>query len=410
MRRSVLVGVIAIVVVIVAAALVAYYYSTAPRPVTQVKETIEVGSYQSFTGVDAANGIEIVWVLQKAVEDTNKEGGVYVAEYGRKLPLRLTILDDASSPSVAAECVEKLINYYHVDFIIGGHDTKINTAAMQQAKKYNVLFITSFTWGFDFKSVGYKLGLCIFTNPDVIMRMWYEILAHVKAPKTLAIILEDNYDGRAVGNALKELAKEYGFTIPVEDYYQPGISEFAPIITKLKASKAEHVFFHGFTSDLAAFVRQTKEMGYDWKFLCTIKGGWPIEFYKAAGKDSNYVVADGFFHGAFPYPGAKELWDAFIASWGKFSVGSPMYYAAPQVLVQAIEKAGTLNAEKIVETVKKQGPWQTVMGPLQFDEDGFAAIRPIALQWYNGELHLIYPFDIAAKELVYPAPPWSQRG
>ncbi|MDW8024169.1 MAG: amino acid ABC transporter substrate-binding protein [Nitrososphaerota archaeon] len=406
MRRSIILGVVAIVVIVIAAS--AYYYSTiVSKP---VKETIEIGSFQSFTGADAANGIEIVWVLQKAVKDVNEKGGVYVAEYGRRLPVRLTLLDDASSPATAAECTEKLIKYYRVDFIIGGHDTKINTAAMEQAKKYNVLFIQSFTWGFDFKTVKHPLGLDIFVNPGDIMKIWYELLVHVNAPKTLAIILEDNYDGRAVGDALKQLAKEYGFTIPVEDYYQPGIAEFAPIITKLKTSNAEHVFFHGFTVDLAAFVKQTKEMGYNWKYLCTIKGGWPIEFFKAAGRDSDYVVSDGFFHGSFPYPGAKELWDDFRASFGKFSVGSPLYYAAPQVLFQAIEKAGTLNAEKVVETVKKQGPWSTVMGPLTFDEDGFAAIRPIALQWFNGELSLIYPFDIAPKQLVYPAPPWSQRG
>lgn len=408
MRRSVIVG-IAILIVIIVAALAYYYYSLTTTGVP-TKETIEVGTFQSLTGVDAANGIEIAWVLQKAVRDINDRGGVYVAEYGRKLIVRLTLLDDQSSPAVAAECTEKLIKYYHVDHIIGGHDTKINTAAMEIAKKYNVLFITSFTWGFDFKAVKHPLGLCIFTNPDVIMRMWYEILVNAKAPKTLAIILEDNYDGRAVGEALKQLAKEYGFTIPVEDYYQPGIAEFSSIIVKLKAANAEHIFFHGFTSDLAAFVKQTKEMGYNWKFLCAIKGGWPIEFYKTAGRDSDYVVSDGFFHGSFPYPGAKELWDSFQASFGKFSVGSPLYYSAPQVLFQAIEKSGTLNAEKIVETVKKEGPWTTVMGPLKFDEDGFAGISPIALQWYNGELSPIFPPSLAAKQLVYPAPPWDQRG
>lgn len=407
MRKSIVIG-IAIVVIVVIAAVVYYLGIGVPR--APIKDTIEVGTFQSLTGIDAANGIEIAWILQKAVHDVNEKGGVYVAEYGRRLPVRLTLLDDASNPAVAAEATEKLVKYYHVDFIIGGHDTKINTAAMEIAKKYNVLFITSFTWGFDFKAVKHPLGLCIFTNPDVIMRMWYDILVNAKAPKTLAIILEDNYDGRAVGEALKQLAKEYGFTIPVEDYYQPGVCEFSSIIAKLKAANAEHVFFHGFTIDLAAFVKQTKEMKYNWKFLCAIKGGWPIEFYKIAGRDSDYVVSDGFFHGSFPYPGAREIWEAFKSSFGKFSVGSPLYYSAPQVLFQAIEKAGTLKAEKIVETVKKEGPWLTIMGPLTFDEDGFAAISTIALQWYNGELYPVHPPQLAAKELVYPAPPWDQRG
>ena len=40
------------------------------------------------------------------------------------------------------------------------------------------------------------------------------------------------------------------------------------------------------------------------------------------------------------------------------------------MIAQAIDKAGSLDPQKVAEDVKSGGPWDTVLGPLSFDEKG----------------------------------------
>ena len=46
-------------------------------------------------------------------------------------------------------------------------------------------------------------------------------------------------------------------------------------------------------------------------------------------------------------------------------------YAAVQIVVQAIEKTGSADdAEAVAATIKSGGPWETVLGPLSYNEKG----------------------------------------
>ena len=45
----------------------------------------------SLTGVNAMTGKEHLWAYKLAIEDINAKGGVYVKEYGKKLPIRLIV-------------------------------------------------------------------------------------------------------------------------------------------------------------------------------------------------------------------------------------------------------------------------------------------------------------------------------
>jgi hypothetical protein len=58
-----------------------------PPPPTEIPDEIRIGDTVSFTGKYAAFG-QGRFGAEAAVEDINKLGGVYVEEYGTKIPLR----------------------------------------------------------------------------------------------------------------------------------------------------------------------------------------------------------------------------------------------------------------------------------------------------------------------------------
>jgi branched-chain amino acid transport system substrate-binding protein len=76
-------------------------------------------------------------------------------------------------------------------------------------------------------------------------------------------------------------------------------------------------------------------------------------------------------------------------------------------LANAIERAGTLEREKLREAIATTN-MMTVRGPIRFKENGTAIIRYGFRQWLNGKNLQIWPKEVAVGELRL-ASPWDKR-
>jgi ABC-type branched-subunit amino acid transport system substrate-binding protein len=75
------------------------------------------------------------------VKDVNAAGGIYVKEYGKKLPVELIIYDDKSDVGTMTKLLEKLIVEDKVDFILPPWGTGMLFAAATIAQKYNYILV-----------------------------------------------------------------------------------------------------------------------------------------------------------------------------------------------------------------------------------------------------------------------------
>ena len=65
-------------------------------------KAILIGTPAPMTGMFAGFGEGCVFGMKAAVEDINKLGGVYLKEYGKKLPVKLIVRDVESDPMKTA--------------------------------------------------------------------------------------------------------------------------------------------------------------------------------------------------------------------------------------------------------------------------------------------------------------------
>ena len=93
---------------------------TAGAAFAKEKKEILIGTNLPMTGILAAAGVEQKWAYEQAVADINKKGGIFVKEYGKKLPVKLIVADDESDPGKAAAVVERMIKMDKVDMLLGG--------------------------------------------------------------------------------------------------------------------------------------------------------------------------------------------------------------------------------------------------------------------------------------------------
>ncbi len=100
------------------------------------KKEIIIGASLPLSGPQAAPGADLKWAYEQAAADVNKGGGIPVKEYGKKLPVKLVILDDESDAGKAASAVEKLIKLEKVDLLLPTHSTPMVIASCITAEKY----------------------------------------------------------------------------------------------------------------------------------------------------------------------------------------------------------------------------------------------------------------------------------
>jgi branched-chain amino acid transport system substrate-binding protein len=84
-------------------------------------------------------------------------------------------------------------------------------------------------------------------------------------------------------------------------------------------------------------------------------------------------------------------------------------YAGCVVYLEAVKRAGTLDADKVRETLLKMET-KTMFGEYKVDADGFqTAHKMVMFQWQDGKKVTIWPDELANGKVRFPTPPWNQR-
>jgi branched-chain amino acid transport system substrate-binding protein len=107
-------------------------------------------------------------------------------------------------------------------------------------------------------------------------------------------------------------------------------------------------------------------------------------------------------------PGAQDYYKRQVAVTGHAPDGwaAPLTYASLQILEQAIEKAGTLDRKKVLDTIVNGGPWNTVSGMIDL-KTHIHEKQWGAGQWQKGQFVGVSPADMAgAQPVIFPKPNW----
>ncbi|MBN2041615.1 MAG: amino acid ABC transporter substrate-binding protein [Spirochaetes bacterium] len=374
-------------------------------------QEIIIGTHLPLTGSGAGSGKEQKWAYEQAVADINKAGGIFVKEFDQKLPVRLIVLDDETNALKAAAAVDTLIKKELVHAILSGQvgDQGV-LPGMITAEKLITYYHGTVIWKHLFLQNNFKWCTMYFEEiPDLGVLPFdiFESLPSSDRPQKIGLYLEDNIDAKAMGDGLEQVAKMKKFKIVLRTTMPISSKNYSEQINEGKKAGVDAIISFATSPDTTTLVRQMKENNFSVKAFQGFKGSWPQAFWDDLDKDAEGILHDGMWSEDYPYEGAKELGDRFYNEFSYRSVSAGMFYALCQTLWQAIEKAGTLNGAKIRQAVL-DNKFQTVNGPVDYDEKGVASFPPAGFQWKQGNRVLVYPFNLTDNK-IEPIVPWNKR-
>ena len=383
-----------------AAALTALFSGSLPA---HAQAPIKIGASLSLTGTYAKPGTYQREGYDVCAEEVNGKGGVL----GRKI--EFVLYDDQSTPATGVKLYEKLITEDKVDAVMGPYSSPITEAVANVSEKYKKVMVSPLAATTSIFKKGRKYIFMVISPAEVYLEGLIDMAAK-RGLKTVAVINEDTLFAKASGAGTADIAKKKGMQVVLHEAYPKGNTDFSALLVKIKALNPDVIAGGTYFDDAVAITRQMRELNVSPRMFGLTVGGDLPEFYDLLKQNAEYVYGATQWDESLPYPGQKE----FVGAYKKKFKREPSYhtaagYAGCLTYVEAVKRAGTLDADKVRDELLKLKT-RTAFGDYAVEADGFQiAHKMVMLQWQDGKRIVVWPDELANGKARFPTPPWTQR-
>jgi branched-chain amino acid transport system substrate-binding protein len=403
--------------------------SVGPRA-ARAADTWRIGALYPLTGGLAVLGNENLNGAQIAVDMINDAGGVA----GRKVEL---VKGDASTPDKAQSEAERLVSAEGVTIVTGTYSSGLSYAASQAVERHDAIFWETGGIADGLTRRGFKnFFRVVFTasqNGQLAATVAKEIIAQRlgAAPASLKVALahEDSDYGTSVASAAEEQARKFGFEVVPRLPYRASTTDLAPLVLRLKSVAPDIIIASSYANDAVLLQRQMRQLGVTMKAFIGTGGiyGLPA-FAEGLG-----TAVNGIFDTEGSANVAESSLDATArAQLAEFkqrfqtATGKPPSYVGTQgfvgtylLLANVLAVTRSTEPAKVREAalaldipeggtalgwgVKFAGPGDEMQG------QNLRAF-PVAQQWQDGKLVVVYPAKARTVEAtMVPLPAWDKR-
>lgn len=380
-------------------------------PVAHSKDKILIGCAISLSG-PYAPGAAMTQIpnYKMWVEEVNAKGGIFVKEYGKRLPVELIIQDDKSEIGTAIKLQERLILQDKVDLLLPPWGTAMHFAVAPVANKYGYPLIGPTISSEKLREVAYKIPYFfgILNMPREQGAALADLLVELNIKKVALIYIADAYGIEWTAKVAPELGVK-GIDVAILKSYPLAVKDLSPLLKSIKAANVDALLGMSYPPDTFLITEQAKAIGLNPKvFYLGVGVAFPVYRDKFGVENVQGIMGAGAWNPKLPFPGAKEYFDRHLKRWGKEPDrwGSAFAYASVQIIEQSIDMTGTLNRKKLRDAIATN-TFPTVIGPVKF-EGGFNLQSPGEIgQWQKDEFEVVASKEKRTAEPIFPKPVWK---
>ena len=385
---------------------------------------IRIGTLYASSGPFAAISMPVYDGIKLWVKQVNAAGGVYVAPYHKKIPVKLSSYDDQSSTATAATLYNQLITQDHVDILMADSGSVLTSVAVPIAKEHKMfLFDVSGTGGTFFTKDNPYIGLMAIPVSTIWPSAISNFLDDVGVKngiKTAAILYATNDFTGTQAHALAGFLEKTG---KIKIVYNQGVptstSNYTVLINNIAALHPDAMIELGFPNNEIAFLRNLQDSGDAFRFLFTVYGGTEMDLLLknvgAAGLAGSYSYVPSALYeykvtSGPTLPQYRAMWDKEYpkgsgVEWGSNAVYG---YQACLVIERALATAKGMSQMDIHNAVfALSGMLKTLDGTFELNSEGaqIGEMTPMGQLVREGahgiKMVAVYPPDVAKAKAVF---------
>lgn len=310
----------------------------APKP----EQTIKIGFVVAGQRITYPNGAEM------AVTEINQQGGLL----GMQVEL-IGHINQEAMLDVSVQLAEQLIVQDGVVALIGPNRSSHAAAVGPIAQKHRIPMVTTTATNPNVTQAGDFVFMASFTDSfqGAVMANFAKMELGIKNTAIITRMGELYTEG--ISEFFSSNFTGLGGNVVEHAFYEAGTEDFTEQLTKIAEMKPDALFTAGFVQDIAFITQQARAIPL------TNAEGEPTVFLGADSWDSTLLFDDenaqiegSYFSGHFSpesdQPNARTFVDTYETIYESTPTGGvAVSYDAVKLLIQAIQRAGSLDAEAI---------------------------------------------------------------
>jgi branched-chain amino acid transport system substrate-binding protein len=401
-------------------------------PAALPAQDVKIGVLYPMSGPTAQAGIDDKHAIELALDIINTDKYKHL-----NLPLSKTvglpnlkgakmtviIADHQGKPDLGLSEAERLITQEKVAALLGCYHSSVTETASMVAERMKFPFFNPESSSPKLTRRGFKWFFRSSPHDETFSEGMFQAVQDLEKKrnvkfKTIAVMGEDTLYGKDSSRIEKELAAKVGYKVVADIPYRRAATSLTSEVQKLKAANPDIFFPTSYASDAILLCKTSKDLDFNPSVIMAQNAGHTDpSFVEAVGKDADGICSRTEFSLdlAKHKPMLTEINDLFKKRSGRdFSGTSARAFVGFFVLAEAINRAGSTKPEAIREALTKTNipadqlitPWRGV----KFDETGQnILVDAIVIQYQGGKPSTVWPFNLAAKEMIYPIPKWADR-
>ncbi|MFC5502462.1 ABC transporter substrate-binding protein [Lysinimonas soli] len=371
--------------------------------------TITIGAPNPLSGPLTDFGTNAIQGTQIAAAEINAAGGIK-ALGGAKIKIE-TGDTGSSDPSQATSATTKLIEDGSVALVgawLSGLTTTVSTVAEQASVP-----ILSQSWADTLSQRSYQF---YFQPPPKSSQIGGAATSYVvAAAKSVGVTFTkvagvgpNDVANTAQITAAVNAFKAAGASADAPTFFQAGITDATPIITRLAAQNADLLLVSGTPADVSLIVKGLRARNITTPIL-GFGGAFVVpSFAKVMGDQVNGLIAVGAWNWDLPLPGVKAAAAAYKKKYGEFMpMEAGESWVDVHLIADAMEKAKSCKPTEIAAALHSidvtSGPGSAMPGgEVSFNADGTNPHAvPVLTQWKNNQPATVWPQKYATTKIDF---------
>jgi branched-chain amino acid transport system substrate-binding protein len=335
--------------------------------------TIRIGHAAPLTGPQAHLGKDNENAIRLAIDELNSDK---ITIGGKAAHFELLSEDDMADPRTATQVAQKL-----VDAGISGMIGHLNSGTSIPASKIyhdaGLVEISPSATAIAYTAQGFPGAFRVMANDSQQGKQLAHYAVQTLGLNKLAIIDDRTAYGQGLADVFEKTAIELGATVVKREFTTDKSSDFNAILTSVKGSDAQLLFYGGMDAQGAPMVKQMRALGIPMPFMGG-DGVYTAEFLKLAGTNAEGVI------GSLPgiplasMKGGPEFKQRFEAKYGVIQLYAPYVYDAMRMMAKAMQQANSIEPTQyrpVLAAMEYPGLTSTI----RFDAKGDLVNSPVSL-------------------------------
>ncbi|MFF8292186.1 branched-chain amino acid ABC transporter substrate-binding protein [Streptomyces sp. NPDC016309] len=358
--------------------------------------TVVIGVDAPLTGDLSALGLGIKNSVDLAAKQANEK------KYVDGVTFKIEALDDQAQPSSGQQNATKLVADKNVLGVVGPLNSSVAESMQKVFDDAKLVQVSpantnpALTQGQDWNGGTKKRPYASYfrtATTDAIQGPFAAQYLFKDAKKKKVFLVDDKKTyGAGLAATFKAEFTKLGGTVAGEDHVNPDTKDFSAVVTKIKNSGADVVYYGGEYPAAGPLSKQIKASGAKIP-LVGGDGIYSAEFIKLSGKEGAGDLATSVGAPVETLPSAKEFVDNYKKAGYKeaFEAYGGYSYDSAWSIIEAVKKVvddngGKLPSDartKVLEAMKGVS-FEGVTGKVSFDEFGDATNKQLTVYRYEG--------------------------